>query len=81
MKYADCGRDFATVLADAWQGLGLGHELLSRLIVAARAHGLRRLSGQTLATNTGMLTLAGRLGFARLRLSGLVTTLRLDLAA
>lgn len=73
--------DFAIVLADAWQGLGLGHELLSRLIVAARRRGLRRLSGQTLATNTGMLTLAGRLGFARLRLSGLVTTLRLDLTS
>jgi acetyltransferase len=73
--------DFAIVLADAWQGLGLGHELLSRLISAARRRGLRRLTGETLATNTGMLTLAGRLGFARLRLSGLVTTLRLDLAS
>ena len=72
--------DFAIVLADAWQGLGLGGELMSRLIAAARRRGLRKLTGQALATNTRMLELGGRLGFERLRNSGTVTTLNLDLA-
>jgi RimJ/RimL family protein N-acetyltransferase len=71
--------DFAIVLGDAWQGLGLGRELMSRLIAAARRFGLSKLSGHVLATNTGMLALARRLGFAILRLSGTVTTLRLDI--
>lgn len=71
--------DFAIVVADAWQGLGLGHELISRLIAAARRYGLRKVSGHVLATNTGMLALARRLGFVVLRLSGTVSTLRLDL--
>jgi acetyltransferase len=71
--------DFAIVVADAWQGLGLGRELMSRLIAAARRYGLRKVSGHALATNTGVLALARRFGFAALRLSGTVTTLRLDL--
>jgi RimJ/RimL family protein N-acetyltransferase len=70
--------DIAIVLADAWQGLGLGRELMSRLIVAARRYGVRKLSGHVLATNTGMLALARRLGFATLRL-GTVTTVSLDI--
>lgn len=71
--------DFAIVVADAWQGLGLGRELMSRLVAAARRYGLRKVSGHALATNTGVLALARRFGFAALRLSGTVTTLRLDL--
>lgn len=71
--------DFAIVLADAWQGLGLGRELMSRLIAAARQFGLCKLSGHVLATNTGMLALARRSGFAVLRLSGTVSTLSLSL--
>lgn len=70
--------DFAIVLADAWQGLGLGRELMSRLIDAARQYGLRRVSGEVLATNVGMLALARRFGFAVTR-SGIASTLRLDL--
>ena len=70
--------DFAIVLADAWQGLGLGRELMSRLIDAARLRGLHRLKGDVLATNTGMLALAKRLGFAARR-SGILSTLSLDL--
>lgn len=71
--------DFAIVVADAWQGLGLGRELISRLIAAARRYGLRKVSGHVLATNRGMLALARRFGFSILRLSGTVSTLRLDL--
>jgi len=70
--------DFAIVLADAWQGLGLGRELMARVIDAARQYGLRRVSGEVLATNSGMLALARRFGFAVSR-SGIASTLRLDL--
>jgi acetyltransferase len=71
--------DFAIVMADAWQGLGLGRELMTRLVAAARRYGLRQVSGHVLAHNVGMLALARRLGFKTLRRSGIVTTLSLDL--
>jgi acetyltransferase len=56
--------DFAIVVADAWQRLGLGSELLRRLLEAADAAGVPRLVGLTLAGNAPMLALARRLGFA-----------------
>ncbi|MGJ7506051.1 N-acetyltransferase family protein [Variovorax sp. GT1P44] len=71
--------DFAIVIADAWQRLGVGRALMERLTDAARRYGLRKLSGQVLATNVGMLTLARRTGSPTLRRSGIVTTLSLDL--
>jgi acetyltransferase len=55
--------EFAIVLADAWQGQGLGRTLLSRLVEVARQCGVRRLVGTTLRENTAMLALARRLGF------------------
>lgn len=72
--------DFAIVLADAWQGRGLGGDLMLRLIAAARQLGLRKLSGITLSTNVAMLSLARRLGFRTTRLVGaFCNTLSLDL--
>jgi acetyltransferase len=56
--------EFAIVIADAWQGNGLGRALMERLIDGARRHGLRRLVGSILAVNTSMLALAIALGFA-----------------
>ena len=75
--------DFAIVLADAWQGRGLGRELLQRLIAAARLHGVRRLAGTTLSENAGMLKLARGLGFSIRRAPGaaFATLLTLDLQA
>jgi len=55
--------DFAIVVADAWQHLGLGSKLLRRLVEVAAAAGVPRLTGLTLATNGPMLTLARRCGF------------------
>jgi acetyltransferase len=73
--------DFAIVLADAWQGRGLGRELLQRLIAAARLNGVHRLVGSTLTENTGMLKLAAGLGFVRRRAprAAFATLLALDL--
>ena len=56
--------EFALVVADAWQGKGLGRALLERLCVAARAAGYRALLGRILGANHAMLDLAARLGFA-----------------
>jgi RimJ/RimL family protein N-acetyltransferase len=55
--------EFAIVLSDDWQGRGLGTKLLASLIVAAKTHGVRRLVGTTWSENSGMLALAGKLGF------------------
>jgi len=52
--------DFAIVVADAWQDLGLGSELLRQLLQVAAAAGVPRLVGLTLATNGPMLALARR---------------------
>jgi acetyltransferase len=55
--------EIAVTVADAWQGCGLGRLLLERIIDAARRNGVRRLTGDVLASNARMLALARRLGF------------------
>lgn len=55
--------EFAIVLADDWQGRGLGRELLVQLIDAAARHGVQRLFGVTLSENRSMVALARKLGF------------------
>ena len=60
---ADAGTaDFGIAVADAWQGAGLGRELLHRLREHAAREGLCRLVGDVMADNRGMLTLATQLG-------------------
>ncbi|MFM9967226.1 MAG: GNAT family N-acetyltransferase, partial [Burkholderiales bacterium] len=56
--------EFAIVLADAWQGKGLGRKLLGLLIEAARGRGLMTMEGLVLHDNRGMLALCEKLGFA-----------------
>jgi acetyltransferase len=56
--------EFAIVLADDWQGRGLGRTLMSRLVEVARAAGLERMVGHVLATNQPMLRLCEGLGFS-----------------
>ena len=55
--------EFAIVVSEAWQGRGLGHHLMQRLIDIARARGLKIMNGQVLAQNRNMLGLAATLGF------------------
>ena len=55
--------EFAIVIADAWQGRGIGRRLLQKLIDTARRRGLRLLYGEILATNRPMLELVRKLGF------------------
>jgi len=60
----DSSCDFGIVIADAWQGRGLGEALLRSLVRAAAEAGVQELTGLTLADNHAMRELAGRLGFS-----------------
>ena len=55
--------EFALVLADAWQGRGIGRRLMEKLIAVARGRGLDSLYGDVLATNQRMLDFCRKLGF------------------
>jgi acetyltransferase len=55
--------EFALVVADDWQGKGLGGALLEQLCDAARAAGYEALVGHILEANHDMLQLARHLGF------------------
>lgn len=55
--------EFAIVIADAWQGRGLGHHLLADLIGAATEAGIKRLEGLVLRENTSMLAFVAEMGF------------------
>jgi acetyltransferase len=55
--------EFAIVVADDWQGRGLGGRLLQALTEVARTRGLHSLVGYVLAQNGAMLGLVSRLGF------------------
>jgi acetyltransferase len=59
----DVSCEFAITIADAWQGLGIGRKLLAKLVDSARSHGIRRIIGEVLATNTPMLHLVHSQGF------------------
>lgn len=59
----DRSAEFAIVLADAWQGRGVGSRLLRKLAEVAGRRGVKRLYGEILATNRPMLGLVSKLGF------------------
>jgi acetyltransferase len=55
--------EFALVVADAWQGHGIGHQMMQKLMEIARDRGLERMDGQVLSSNSRMLNLMKSLGF------------------
>ncbi|MEP7362241.1 MAG: GNAT family N-acetyltransferase [Acidobacteriota bacterium] len=55
--------EFAVLVADSWQGRGLGLVLMRRLVEVARAEGIARVAGQILPENRGMIALARKAGF------------------
>ncbi len=57
----DC--EFALVLADAWQGRGIGRRMLEKLMNIAAQRGIKRMHGEILSTNVPMLALVRKLGF------------------
>jgi acetyltransferase len=56
--------EFAIVIADRWQRKGLASKLMVRLMAHARYAGILSLHGMVLASNSSMLELMERLGFA-----------------
>lgn len=55
--------EFAVVVADAWQGHGVGRELMRHLLMVAEDAGIRRIEGVILKANTNMLRFCRELGF------------------
>ncbi len=55
--------EVAVVVADEWQGAGLGRLLFGALLTHAASQGLARLRGQALAHNAPILALTHRFGF------------------
>jgi GNAT superfamily N-acetyltransferase len=55
--------EFAVAVAEDWQGQGLASLLLAKLLSRARGAGIRRIVGETLASNEKMLHLAHKAGF------------------
>jgi len=55
--------EFAIVIRDATQRKGLGHELMTKMISAARDMGVREIYGHVLAANTPMIRFSESLGF------------------
>jgi GNAT superfamily N-acetyltransferase len=56
--------EFAVVVADDWQGQGLGRRLITKLQQLAQAAGVRRLRGDVLSENRRMLAILRGLGFS-----------------
>jgi acetyltransferase len=56
--------EFAIAIGDAWQGQGLGVQLMQALIDVARERGLKRMEGMVLAENRKMQKMMRKLGFS-----------------
>jgi acetyltransferase len=80
---ATAGAEVALVIADVWQGRGLGRRLLATLIEHAQSARVQQIVGVVLATNKAMLRLARSMGFSVNAEPGDATVLRVrrDLAA
>lgn len=71
--------DVAVVIADAWQGRGLGTLLMRELIARAAANGIARLTGTTLHDNPAARALLRRVGFRTASIGGGLVELELEL--
>jgi RimJ/RimL family protein N-acetyltransferase len=60
----------AVSVVDAWQGRGLGGELLHRLTARAREHGIERFQASLFAYNHSMLALFEEIGEVEVRERG-----------
>jgi acetyltransferase len=55
--------EFAVLVADAYQRRGIGTELLRLLVEIGRAEKLRRITGEILRDNAGMVRASRKVGF------------------
>ncbi|MDU4093871.1 MAG: bifunctional acetate--CoA ligase family protein/GNAT family N-acetyltransferase [Pantoea sp.] len=56
--------EFSILVRSDLKGLGLGRQLLEKMLIYTRSHGLLQLNGITMPHNQGMITLAKKLGFS-----------------
>lgn len=73
--------EFAVIVADPWQGKGLGEKLIERVIEIARENGVQALSGDVLPENQRMLSLVKKLGFKLHRMEEGTCKVELDLTS
>ena len=59
--------EFSVLVGDAWQGKGVGAELLKNSLRIARERGIESIWGLVLTENTQMLALGKKMGFKILR--------------
>ena len=71
--------DVAVVVADDWQGRGVGTLLMRELVARALANGIPRLTGTTLHENPGARALLRRAGFRTSSIGGGLIELELEL--
>jgi acetyltransferase len=71
--------EFAVLVADPWQGKGIGGELLLRALRIAQARGMENVWGTAMAENMQMAKLARRLGFDVRRNASGEYTMTIDL--
>jgi RimJ/RimL family protein N-acetyltransferase len=69
----------AIVLADAWQGRGVGSRLMGALVERAREEGIRRFEAPVLASNHEAIRVLERLGSTTRRPAGHEVELLIDL--
>jgi RimJ/RimL family protein N-acetyltransferase len=73
--------DVAVVIADVWQGAGVGTLLMRELVARAAANGIARLTGTTLHDNPAARALLRRVGFRTRSIGGGLIELELELRA
>ncbi|SHJ44964.1 acetyltransferase [Roseomonas rosea] len=61
------GGEFAILVGGGWKRGGLARHMMARLVDWGRSRGLRRISGQVLADNAGMLRFVRAIGFTTRR--------------
>jgi RimJ/RimL family protein N-acetyltransferase len=72
--------DVAVTVIDDWHGRGLGSALAADVVAAARANGIKRLTGSTMWDNAPAAALLRRLGFRAVGSGDGAIDFRLDLA-
>jgi acetyltransferase len=58
--------EFTILVSDAWQGQGLGSEMLRQLVEIGRAEGLKHIYGDILGDNRSMLRVTEGMGFRQI---------------
>ena len=77
----DAEAELAVVITDRCQEMGLGTELVRRLIEVAKCEGIRRIKAEILSENTAMVKLAKHFHFDCVRgddVQSLTATLQLN---